>query len=189
VIFIIWFPFRLTHVIAQRCSLIGHFISHCSTPRSKITHRTALQECGHRSTEEPIWIAHLEQVPILGSGENPEINGCDVLVSCIVDRSTILHKLEHSEPLKHFRTELSKDLVFCPFALLFNVKATEINMIFSLPSSKTGNSAMKSDKIFEKGTPLDKTYPTFVVGGGGRPLTPDTLTWSSPICSILMFSI
>lgn len=59
-------------------------------------------------------------------------------------------------------------------------------MVFGLPASKTGDAVARSAKFALPKLGWSAAYPTLVVSGGARPWTPDTLTSSSPICSILM---
>lgn len=85
------------------------------------THWTTLQEAHHTPAEETSRISHLEKISILGLGKYTEVDSCDVLVSRIHNRTTILHKLEAIEFLERLLSKLVSYLFLSPFTLLFNI--------------------------------------------------------------------
>ena len=92
-------------------------------------------------------------------------------------------ELQHGELLQPLLSDRFSDLLFSPTSLLFNVQANQIDMIFGLIASRGSDS---DDCKYKEDGGKRIAYPIFVVGGGGRPLTPQTLTLSSPTCSILI---
>ena len=91
-------------------------------------------------------------------------------------------KLQHGEFFKVFFSQRLLDLIFGPLCLFLDIKTDQIDVVFGLPTSSGRDSAeCQYDIIGSK----KMTYPIFVVGGGGRPLTPEICTLSGPICAIL----
>lgn len=98
-----------------------------------------MQEHHHTSSEESGGIAHPEQISIFGLGKNAQIDGSDVLITCVDDRRAILHELETGE-LLYCIAQLVSDLIFDPFAFLFDVETNEVDMVLCLPSGKASDS-------------------------------------------------
>ena len=93
-----------------------------------------MQKRNHTSTEETIWISHLEKVSIFGLCKDAEINSCDVLVSCVYNGAAILHELKSCEFPECFFSKLVLNLLFSPSAFLFNVEPNEVDVVFCLPT-------------------------------------------------------
>jgi hypothetical protein len=150
--------------------------------------RAGLEEGDHGLAEEAVRVAHVEELSVLALGEDAEVNCRNILIPCVDNRGSILHELEGGELLKSLLAKLVLDLFFGPLALFLDIETAEIYVILCLPPSKSGKTRNNLLVCHLIKWTCKQTYPTLVVGGGGRPRTPETLTRFSPTCSNLICS-
>ena len=111
----VWLGLCLTHIIAQRST------------------RTALKERSRRQTEEPSFVPHGQQLAVLRLRKDTAVNSSDVLITWIGRTSADLLEFETGELLEDLFADLIADLLFGPFAFLFDVEAADVDVVFGLP--------------------------------------------------------